>query len=121
MSRSTSALDPSFRPAAEFLVKVSRMLAPTTVTSTRRSHSEQSRLYLDYMQGRRPLPALPPERSLHVRGLALDLVAGSYTPGGPPSPEMERLGQWWRSGGGRWGGAADPVHFSAPSLDWPNR
>ena len=114
MSRSLSALDPSFRPAAEYLVQVARMLGPTTVTSTRRSYSEQARLYLDYLQGKRPLPALPPDRSMHVRGTAVDMVVGAYQVGGPPSPEMARLGEWWRSGGGRWGGTADPVHFSAP-------
>ena len=113
MSRSLSALDPYFRPFGAYLVQVARSLGPTTVTSTRRSWADQARLYLDYVQGRRALPALPPERSLHVLGYAVDLVVGSYTPGGPPSPEMAALGQWWRDSGGRWGGAADPVHFSA--------
>lgn len=114
MSSSLSALDQAFRPYAEYLVAVARLLGVPHVTSTRRSYSDQSRLYLDYVQGRRALPALPPERSLHVRGLALDLVIGSYVAGGPPSPEMQALGRWWLAGGGRWGGAADPVHFSAP-------
>lgn len=114
MSRSLSALDPAFRPYGELLVKAARMLGTAHVTSTRRTYADQQRLWLDYLQGRRPLPALPPERSLHVRGLAVDLVVGEYTAGGPPSPEMTLLGEWWRSGGGRWGGVADPVHFSAP-------
>lgn len=114
MSRSLSALDQTFRPYAEYLVSTARLLGTPHVTSTRRSYSEQARLYLDYVSGKRPLPALPPDRSLHVRGLALDLVVGNYQAGGPPSPEMAALGKWWTDGGGRWGGAADPVHFSAP-------
>lgn len=112
MSRSLAALDSRFRPYAEYLVAVARSLAPTTVTSTRRTWSDQARLYLDYVQGRRALPALPPERSLHVQGWALDMVCGDYRVGGPPTPEMAALGDWWRQGGGRWGGTADPVHFS---------
>lgn len=114
MSRSLSALAPAFRSYAEYLVKTARLLGTPHITSTRRSWAEQQRLWLDYLQGRRPLPALPPDQSLHVRGLALDLVVGSYQAGGPPSPEMVALGEWWRAGGGRWGGISDPVHFSAP-------
>lgn len=114
MSRSLSALDARFRPFAEYLVQTARLLGTPHVTSTRRSWVEQQRLWLDYMQGRRPLPALPPSQSLHVRGLAVDLVVGAYTAGGPPSPEMVALGNWWLNGGGRWGGTSDPVHFSAP-------
>jgi len=112
MSRALSSLDPSFRPYAAYLVEVARRLGKTTITSARRNWSDQARLYLDYMQGRRALPALPPERSLHVQGLAVDLVVGNYQAGGPPSPEMAALGRWWLASGGRWGGTADPVHFS---------
>jgi hypothetical protein len=113
VSRALADLDPSFRPYAEALVSAARSLAPTQVTSTRRSWSDQARLYVDYLQGKRALPALPPERSLHVWGYAVDLVCGAYKVGGPPSPEMAALGDWWRKAGGRWGGAADPVHYSA--------
>jgi hypothetical protein len=112
MSRALSALDAGFRPYAAYLVQVARGLGPVQVTSTRRSWSEQGRLYLDYLSGRRALPALPPDRSLHVRGLAVDLVVGAYEAGGAPSPELVALGNWWKQSGGRWGGAADPVHFS---------
>lgn len=113
MSRALADLDPRFRPFATYLVEVARSVGPTQVTSTRRTWSEQSRLYLDYLQGRRALPALSPDRSLHVLGFAIDMVCGDYTVGGPPSPEMAALGDWWIRGGGRWGGKADPVHFSA--------
>jgi len=113
VSRALSALAPNFRPYAEYLVSVAASVGPTVVTSTRRSWSEQARLYLDYVQGRRALPAVPPDRSLHVLGYALDMVVGAYKVGGPPTPEMAALGDWWRKSGGRWGGAADPVHFSA--------
>lgn len=113
MSRSLADLDPQFRPYAEILFKAARSLGPSQITSTRRTWAEQSRLYLDYLQGRRALPALPPDKSLHVFGYAVDLVVGNYRVGGPPTEEMAALGAWWRSAGGRWGGAADPVHFSA--------
>lgn len=113
MSASLSSLDPRFRPYAEALVSAARGLGKTVVTSARRSWSDQARLYMDYLQGRRALPALPPDRSLHVAGLAVDLVCGNYTVGGPPSPEMAELGRAWIAFGGRWGGAADPVHYSA--------
>ena len=113
MSRSLAQLDQQFRPYAEYLVKVARTLAPATVTSTRRTWAEQAGLYQDYLAGRRPLPVAPPERSRHVWGLAVDLVVGKYRAGGPPSPEMQALGEWWQKSGGVWGGKADPVHFSA--------
>ena len=112
MSRQLSDLAPEFRPYAEALVQAARSLGPTTVTSTRRSWAQQQGLWLDYLQGKRALPALPPDRSMHVLGWAIDLVVGSYRAGGPPSPEMKLLGDWWNRSGGLWGGTADPVHFS---------
>lgn len=112
MSRSLASLDQQFRPYGEYLVQVGRTLGPVTVTSTRRTWAHQAGLYQDYLAGRRPLPVAPPERSRHVWGLAVDLVVGKYRAGGPPSPEMQALGEWWRKNGGVWGGKADPVHFS---------
>ena len=112
MSRSLASLDPQFRPYAEYLVQVGRSVGRTTVTSTRRTWAEQAGLYEAYRAGRRPLPVAPPGRSRHVWGLAVDLVVGKYRAGGPPSPEMQALGEWWRKNGGVWGGKADPVHFS---------
>ncbi|MGH9024375.1 MAG: hypothetical protein ACRDV9_15005 [Acidimicrobiia bacterium] len=113
MSRSLATLDQEARPYFEYLVDAARTyLGPTTITSTRRTWTEQARLYQDYLAGHRSLPALPPERSLHVYGLAVDLVVGRYAAGGSSSPEMTALGTWWRSLGGRWGGPGDPVHFS---------
>lgn len=72
------------------------------ITSTFRSVAEQRRLYRAYLAGRHPLPVAPPGRSMHNYGLAIDLVARN----------LERLGAWWRSIGGIWGGPSDPVHFS---------
>src|SRR5262249_29736874 len=110
----TSTLDPYFRPYADYLVGVGRKyLGRVVVTSTRRSWAEQARMYSDWLAGHRVLPVDPPERSMHVRGLALDLVIGDYRAGDPPSREMQALGEWWQSAGGRWGGKRDPVHFSA--------
>lgn len=115
MSTSLASLAPDFRPFAEYLVKVAKTLGPTVVTSTRRSWVEQQRLWVDYMSGKRALPAVPPNQSLHTRGWAVDLVVGSgYEAGGPPTPEMAALGRWWQQSGGRWGGVKDPVHYEAP-------
>jgi len=40
---------------------------------------------------------------MHERGFAFDAV-------GDPA-ELRRLGMIWRSWGGIWGGAIDPIHF----------
>jgi len=76
-----------------------------TVTSARRSRAKQARLYRAWLRGESRIPALPPGRSLHERGLAWDMVGD----------DLPMLGRAWESLGGQWGGRSklgyDPVHF----------
>ena len=80
-----------------------------TVTSGKRSSSEQSRLYQNYIHGRSDLPAAPPGRSAHEYGLALDFVVAQ----GKTSPQQRQAMNLLAS----WGGelvAGDPVHVQYP-------
>lgn len=97
-----SSLDARFRPWAEWLVEVARFYGlDPYVTSARRSHQTQARLYREYLQGKRTIPVAQPGTSAHEFGLAFDLVA----------KDLPGLGSIWSSVGGRWGGSGDPVHF----------
>lgn len=101
------SLDRRFRPYAQFLLETAAANGiGVRVTSTRRSRRKQAELYRRYLRGEMPYIVLPPGRSLHEQGLAIDLVT-------IPESAVAALGAWWRSIGGRWGGQADPVHFSA--------
>jgi len=79
-----------------------------TVTSATRSRSKQARLHRAWLRGESSLPALPPGRSLHEKGLAFDMVT-------EPRSRLRQLGGIWESLGGQWGGRSklgyDPVHF----------
>ncbi|HET8542498.1 MAG TPA: D-alanyl-D-alanine carboxypeptidase family protein [Anaeromyxobacter sp.] len=112
-------LHPRFRPFAEQLLEVARSVDPRfTVTSARRSRTDQMRLYNDWLKGRSPFPALPPGRSQHERGWAVDIVRLGID---PSSDELlAELGAAWRAAGGVWGGSVDPVHFEAPKR-WTGR
>jgi LAS superfamily LD-carboxypeptidase LdcB len=106
-------LDPRFRPAAQTLLRVARQLdARFTVTSARRSRADQVRLYTRWVRGESPFPALPPGRSQHERGLAVDLARLGVAP--QDDQLLAELGAAWRGAGGVWGGSVDPVHFEAP-------
>lgn len=106
MRRATFAgLDPGFQPWALWLVGNAR--TTYAVTSTRRTHALQARLYRDFVAGRSRYPVAPPGRSWHEYGLAWDMVA--------PLAELRRLGALWRRVGGTWGGEKDPIHFQASS------
>lgn len=101
-------LDPNLRPWADWLYRVGEAyrLSPR-ITSTKRGHLEQTWLYLRYRAGLSRFPAARPGESAHQRGLAFDMVVSR----GASSREQYWLGSVWSSVGGRWGGAADPVHF----------
>lgn len=102
----TSALDPRFKPWADYLLAViARAGGTARVTSTYRSPSLQAKLYQDYRAGRSVLPAAPPGQSKHQYGLAVDVVIS-------PSSWTPYIGAWWRQLGGEWD-ASDPVHFAA--------
>jgi hypothetical protein len=76
-------------------------------TSTRRSHSEQERLYRAYIAGRHPFPVAPPGSSAHEYGEAFDYLV-------TPSSYQRDVGLTWVDWGGEWGGASDVVHFELP-------
>ena len=78
------------------------------VTSVRRSQQEQARLYQAYVEGRSSLPAAPPGRSAHQRGLAFDMARPGVEP--LQDPLLFELGRIWLEAGGFWF-AKDPVHF----------
>jgi len=98
-----NALDPRFSPWVRALLM--HALVPVIVSSTLRVHAEQALLFRKRQLGQNPFPVLPPGRSMHERGLAVDLTA--------PWTELRRLGRIWRSWGGVWGGLDDPPHFEA--------
>src|SRR5215468_5029514 len=68
-------LDFHFKPQAEAFTDALRQNGVVaTVTSARRTFSEQSRLYRAFLEGRSGgLPAAPPGYSTHEWGLAFDL------------------------------------------------
>ncbi len=108
MGASLSALDPGLESAARALVdaaSAARLLPQ--VTSTRRSHAEQTRLYRRFLAGQSPYPAAPPGTSAHEYGWAFDLIVSPYD-------ALSDVGATWQSWGGVWGAARDPVHFELP-------
>lgn len=114
MSTGLRGLKPKFRPWAEALLRAAKDQDHRfVITSAKRSSTEQARLYKAFLAGRSKLTALPPGRSLHEKGLAIDLAR----PGVDPMADelLPVLGALWRSWGGKWGGASDPVHFQVPT------
>jgi hypothetical protein len=108
MAYEFAGLVPEIRPFAEALLVEAgaRGLAPR-VTSTVRTAGEQRRLYLRYLRGLSPYPAAPPGLSAHEYGWAFDIDV-------IPHDALDDLGALWRSWGGGWGGATDPIHFELP-------
>lgn len=108
---SLRGLIPELREAAALLIAAGQEAdSSLRVTSVRRSRAAQARLYRAYIEGRSRLPAAPPGRSMHERGLAFDLARPLINP--KEDPLLIELGELWISWGGTWGGAVDPVHFS---------
>jgi LAS superfamily LD-carboxypeptidase LdcB len=101
---SFAGLQPWAIPYAQYLYQVAEYngLRPR-ITSVFRTYQQQAVLYQRYLRGMSSLPAAPPGRSLHERGLAFDMV----------TDYPEALGAVWNSMGGRWF-AADPVHHEIP-------
>jgi hypothetical protein len=102
---SFSGLQPWLIPYARFFYnQVAAAGFQPRVTSVFRSTRQQAVLYQRYRQGLSGgLPAAPPGRSLHERGLAFDLVV-------TPLSAAATVGRYWQSAGGRWF-PSDPVHF----------
>ncbi len=76
------------------------------VTSTRRSSSEQRRLYSRYLAGQAGFPVAPPGYSAHEYGEAFDMVV-------TPMAALADVGETWQSWGGAWN-PNDAVHFELP-------
>jgi hypothetical protein len=104
------ALYPPWRDWALWAVdQLERRGFSGTITSGKRSRTEQSRLYQDYISGRSKLPAAPPGRSSHEYGLGLDfeVVQGYKSP--QQRQAMALLHQW-----GAELVAGDDVHAQYP-------
>jgi LAS superfamily LD-carboxypeptidase LdcB len=116
---STARLHPQFRPFADALLATAKEQDRRfTFTSTFRTRADQVRLYNRWLKGESPFPALPPGRSQHERGLAVDMVRLNVDP--ETDELLVEMGERWREAGGVWGGAEDPVHFEAPRA-WTGR
>ncbi|SRR6266849_8409874 len=113
MSASLHSLVPELRPFAIALVDVAgRAGLQPRVTSARRSHAEQARLYRRYLAGQNPYPVAPPGTSAHEFGFAFDLA---ITP--MADSNLADLGKVWTGWGGVWGGQFDdPIHFELPGF-----
>jgi D-alanyl-D-alanine carboxypeptidase-like protein len=113
-----SALIPELQPYARALVDAAGAAGfQPRVTSTVRTHAEQSRLYRRWQQGLNEFPVAPPGTSAHEFGYAFDLVTS------PMSLLDSDVGPYWEDLGGVWGGSAgkrghvyDPVHFEYPGF-----
>lgn len=89
------------------------------ITSTKRSSSEQKRLFEDFQKGLRRFPVARPGTSAHEIGRAVDIV--------PVNPaDLPQLVEIMRATGFRWAGPSDRVHFDileaplgAGPLDFP--
>src|SRR5947209_19269246 len=81
MSASLSALIPALRPYARQLLLVAgnNGLQPR-ITSTRRSHTEQARLYRRFLAGQKPYPVPPPGQSARESGYALERMIKAACP-----------------------------------------
>jgi LAS superfamily LD-carboxypeptidase LdcB len=114
---SLRTLDPRFRPFAEALLAYARKLDPRfVITSARRTKTEQARLYSKWLRGLSPFPALPPGRSSHELGMAVDMARLNVD--AATDPLLPALGRAWQEAGGSWAGPGDPVHFAAPPSWW---
>lgn len=97
--------------AASTRAKVSKWTAslqaegiPFQVTSTRRSRSEQQKLFDRFQRGESDLPAAPPGTSKHELGRAVDVVFET-------EDDLADAVELAADQGLEWFGMDDPVHF----------
>src|SRR5713101_8403010 len=93
-------------PAADLLDAAAGAGLMPRVTSTRRSSSEQRRLYSRYLAGGAGYPVAPPGFSAHEYGEAFDMVV-------TPMAALADVGYTWQQWGGGWN-TDDAVHFELP-------
>lgn len=115
MPSSLGQLVPELEPFARELVRAAGVagLLPR-VTSTRRSHFEQVRLYLRFLRGTALFPVAVPGTSAHEYGEAFDMVV-------TPFEALDDVAAYWQDLGGVWGGRRDPVHFELPGASESHR
>ncbi len=112
MSAYLSDLIEPLQPFAQSLVQLAgRAGVQPRVTSTRRTHSEQKRLYAAFQRGETHYPVAPPGRSAHEFGWAFDMVAATVE-------DLHDLGTVWVNAGGIWS-PQDEVHFEYPGFSAP--
>ena len=115
MSNALTNLVPELVPYARELITIAGSAGvQPRVTSTRRSHFEQVRLYLRFLRGRSIYPTAMPGTSAHEYGEAFDVIT-------TPMDALVDLGQVWREWGGTWGADADPIHFELPGASASHR
>lgn len=118
---STDGLHPRYRPVADALIAYLRSVdSRFVITSGLRTRAEQEELWAKWLRGdpSQPYKPLPPGRSQHERGFAVDIARFGIR--ASEDELLHQAGTWWRSIGGVWGGPADPVHFEAPK-SWTGR
>jgi hypothetical protein len=103
----TNGLADEMADAARALVDAAgRAGLQPRVTSTKRTRSEQARLYRRFLAGAAGFPVAPPGFSAHEYGEAFDMVTS-------PMEALEDVGYTWQQWGGGWN-PADAVHFELP-------
>lgn len=96
-----AGLVPALIPYAQALfVAADRAGLRPRVTSVRRTSTQQAVLYQRFLRGLSTLPAAPPGKSLHEKGLAFDMV----------TDHPAAVGAEWNRIGGHWS-PRDYVHF----------
>lgn len=109
---STANLHPQVLRVVRALPKISKAYGvPTKITSAYRSPQKQLQLYKRYLAGQMPYVVAPPGKSLHEKGLAIDIV----------TPDPAKLASILAQVGFKWAGKADPVHFELASLKTPTK
>jgi hypothetical protein len=102
-------LEPNFRKIAEVWVEsLGEADLRPVVTSTRRTFTEQAKLFRAAQRPGHKYPAAPPGHSVHEWGMAFDVVLTPHSALFLVGPVWEKLGL------GLWGGRfKDEIHFEA--------
>lgn len=109
MSADLNALIPELQePAKQLVALAGRAGVQPRVTSTLRSHTQQVKLYNQFLRGETQYPVAPPGRSAHEFGYAFDMICDTQD-------NLHDLGAVWNSWGGLWHGT-DEVHFEYPGF-----